>query len=102
VTRLRLPSGLSLLAGVYEVVGKASDGRSIGVKDAAGLRDYTLDWNEVREVLGVEIECVRHPGRWWPTRGAEIPVDEVQSWRCLNCAWAFRQVLRTSGNRPPF
>ena len=102
MTRVRLPSGLSLLEGIYEVASRAIDGRSISIQDAAGLRDYTLDWNELREVVGVEIECARHPGQWSTTRGREIPMDDVQNWRCPNCAWAFRQALRNSGNRPPF
>ena len=101
-TRLRLPAGLSLLEGIYEVVGGAVGGQSIGIVDAAGGRDHTLDWNELRQVVGVEIECSRHPGRWWPTQAKEIPVDEVQYWRCPNCAWSFRQALRNAGNRPPF
>jgi hypothetical protein len=102
LTRVRLPSGLSVLEGIYEVVGGAIDGRSIGIENTAGLRDYAHDWNELRDVLGVEIECARHPGQWWSTRGREIPVDDVQNWRCPNCAWSFRQALRNSGNRPPF
>lgn len=99
-TRVRLPSGLGVREGIYDVVGRAIDGRCIGFK-GAGLRD-TLDWSELRGVLGVEIECARHPGQWWPTRGREIPADDVQYWRCPNCAWSFRQALRNSGNRPPF
>lgn len=99
-TRVRLPSGLGLQEGVYDVVGGAIGGQSIGI-EGAGVRD-TLDWNELRGVLGVEIECARHPGQWWPTRGREIPVGDVQYWRCPNCAWSFRQALRNSGHRPPF
>jgi hypothetical protein len=102
MTRVRLPSGLGFVEGIYDVVGGAADGRSIVIRDAAGLRDSTLDWYELREAIGVELECARHRGRWWSTRGKEIPVDGVQSWRCPNCAWAFRQALGRSGNRPPF
>lgn len=101
-TRVRLPSGLSLPEGIYGVVGGAIDRQSIGVVDAAGVRDYTLHWNELRQVIGVEIECARHPGQWWPTRGNEIQVNDLQYWRCPNCAWSFRQALRNAGNRPPF
>ena len=99
---MRLPSGLSLLEGIYEVVGGAIDGQRIAIESACGLGGDTLDWNELRGISGVEIECARHPGQWWPTRGREIPVDDVQYWRCPNCAWSFRQALRNTGNRPPF
>lgn len=101
MTRLRLPPGLNLVDGIYSVVGRA-DGGSIGIRDAARLRDCTLDWLALRELLGVEIECARHPGQWWPTRGKQIPVHDVQNWRCPNCAWAFRQAVARTPHRPPF
>jgi hypothetical protein len=93
MTRLRLPAGLSLASGVYDVVGEADEARCIGIRDAAGLRVSTPDWDELREVRGVEIECSRHPGQWWSTSGKTIAADTLRDWRCPDCAWAFRRGL---------
>jgi hypothetical protein len=93
MTRLRLPAGLSLVEGVYDVVGEADEARCIGVRDAAGRRVHTSDWDELRNVRGVEIECSRHPGQWWSTSGKNIAANTVQDWRCPDCAWAFRRGL---------
>jgi hypothetical protein len=101
MTRVRIPVGLTRTAGVYDIAAAAIDGCCLGTSDAGEI-DLTQDWDELRDGPGVEIECTRHPGRWWPTAGKDIPVDEVQSWRCPNCAWAFRQGLADRGGTPQF
>jgi hypothetical protein len=67
--------------------------RYISVTDAGGELHYTEDWNELRNISGVAIECSRHPGRWWPTFGENIAAAEVQDWRCPDCTPASRQGL---------
>jgi hypothetical protein len=69
------------------------EGRYISVQDAEGELHYTEDWNELRNIRGVAIECSRHPGRWWPTPRQDIAAAEVQDRRCPDGAWAFRQRL---------
>ena len=87
MTRVRLPAGLGLAEGVYDF----ADGRL-----------DMQDWNALREAPGVEIECARHPGQWWPTAGKHIDLGEVRRWRCPDCAWAFRQGLGGRGGTPQF
>ena len=101
MTRLRLPPGLRLAAGIYDVVvGYTMEERYIAVRDAHGLLDYTPDWYELRDGCRVEIECARHPGRWWSTTGKNIAASEVENWRCPDCAWAFRQGFASRGGWP--
>jgi len=84
VTRIRVPEGLAVEAGVY---------------DAADLAPV---WDELRSVDGVEIECPRHPDTWWPTAGRDLPLAELKTWRCPKCVWAFREGLKGSGGTPQF
>jgi hypothetical protein len=101
MTRVRIPVGLTRTAGVYEIAAGAIDGRCLA-KSEANEFDLTQEWDELREAPGVEIECTRHPGRWWPTVGKDISLTEAQCWRCPNCAWAFRQGLADRGGTPQF
>ncbi len=89
MTRVRLPAGLTLPEGVY---------------DHADERLAAEDWDALRDTPGVELECGRHPGRWWPSAGkmAGVAVGDLPSWRCPNCAWAFRQELSGRGGTPQF
>ena len=87
MTRLRLPAGLGLVEGIY---------------DFADVQLDTQYWKVLREAVGVEIECDRHPGQWWPTAGKHIDLSEVRSWRCSDCAWAFRQGFNSAGGTPQF
>jgi hypothetical protein len=87
MTRVRVPAGLSVPAGDYEVESDAID---------ASL------WDELRAAPGVEIECSRHPGSWWPISRADVPLAELGTWRCPSCAWAFRQGLAGRGGTPQF
>jgi hypothetical protein len=98
---VRIPTGLHLTAGVYNISPRSIDGRCLGTSDA-GEHDFAQDWKKLCEVPGVEIECSRHPGLWWPTAGKDIPVNEIPTWRCPNCAWAFRQGLAGQGGTPQF
>lgn len=101
MTRVRIPVGLHLVAGVYDIGAASIDGSCLGTSDT-DQHDFSQDWDEVRELPGVEIECSRHPGQWWPTADKHIPVNEVPNWRCPNCAWAFRQGLAGRGGTPQF
>jgi hypothetical protein len=82
MTRVRLSAGLELQEGVYEL-------------GDSGLR--AENWTEIRDLPGVELECGRHPGQWWPTAGKDVVFGDLQNWRCPSCAWAFRQGLAGTG-----
>jgi hypothetical protein len=101
MTRVRIPAGLHVAAGDYDIGARSTAGRRRGTSEA-GQHDFSRDWDELREVPGVEIECSRHPGLWWPTAGKNIRLNEVPTWRCRNCAWAFRQGLAGQGGTPQF
>ena len=84
LTRIRVPEGLVVEAGDYLV------------------DDLGSVWDELYGAPGVEIECSRHPGTWWPTSGRDLPLAELRTWRCPKCVWAFRQGLKGSGGTPRF
>jgi hypothetical protein len=86
MARVRLPAGLTLPEGVY---------------DHADVR-LAPDWDVLREVEGVEVECKRHLDQWWPTAGMGIELGDLQTWYCPRCAWAFRQSLGGRGGTPQF
>jgi hypothetical protein len=87
MTRVRVPAGLSVPAGDHEV--------------ESGAVDASV-WDELRAAPGVEIECSRHPGSWWPISRVDVPLAELGTWRCPSCAWAFRQGLAGRGGTPQF
>jgi hypothetical protein len=102
MTRIRVPNGLSVPPAVYRVEADANDGHWYGATEAGGRVDLTTIWEELRGSPGVEIECSRHPGSWWPTAGKEVPLAGLDTWRCPTCAWAFRQGLEGRGGTPQF
>jgi hypothetical protein len=87
MTRVRVPAGLDVPAGDHQIEKDEID---------AAL------WDELRATPGVEIECARHPGSWWPIARADVPLAELETWRCPSCAWAFRQGLAGRGGTPQF
>ena len=99
MTRLRLPPGLHLEAGIYDFADGTVEATFVGL-GVGGQLDYTMDWKQLREVPGVEIECDRHPDQWWSTAGKGIPAEAIRSWRCPDCAWSFRQKLGSTGGTP--
>jgi hypothetical protein len=60
------------------------------------------EWQELRDVDGVELECERHPGHWWPSAGKDIEAKDIQTWRCPSCAWSFRQGFAGRGGTPQY
>ncbi len=84
VTRIRVPPGLAVEAGEYRA------------------EDLGPVWDDVRGAEGVQIECPRHPDTWWPTKGRDLPLTELKTWRCPKCVWAFREGLKGSGGTPQF
>jgi hypothetical protein len=102
VTRISVPSGLAVEAGVYDVDAGALDGNWHATSEAGNRVDLVPIWDELREAVGVEINCPRHPDDWWPTAGRDLPLTELRSWRCPMCAWAFRESLKGRGGTPQF
>ena len=100
VTRIRVPQGLDVEAGDYHV--ETLDGRCIATRESGGRVDLASVWDELRVTVGVEIECPRHPDRWWATAGRDLPAAELRTWRCPMCVWAFREGLKGSGGTPRF
>ena len=89
-------------AAVYQVEADPIDGRRLGTTDAGDRIDLAAVWDELLKAPGVEIECSRHPGSWWPLERADVPPAELETWRCPSCAWAFRQGLAGRGGTPQF
>jgi hypothetical protein len=97
-TRIRIPAGLTVAAGVYRV---DAGGRSATSDTGAGV-DLAPIWVELRATPGVEIACPKHPETWWPTAGQDLPLEALETWRCPACAWAFREGLKGRGGTPQF
>jgi hypothetical protein len=87
VTRVRIPPGLPVAEGVYEHTDPRID---------------AIEWDQLSDTAGVEIECDRHIGQWWPTTGTTISGRDLPSWRCPTCAWSFRDQLAGRGGTPQF
>jgi len=100
VTRIRVPLGLDVEAGDYHV--EMLDGGCTATRKTGARVDLASVWDELKGAVGVEIECPRHPDRWWPTVGRDLPLAELRTWRCPMCVWAFRQGLKGSGGTPRF
>lgn len=102
MTRISVPSGLVVAAGVYDVDAVALDGNCYATSEAGNRVALAPIWDELRENPGVEIDCPRHQETWWPTAGQDLPLTELSSWRCPMCAWAFREGLKGRGGTPQF
>jgi hypothetical protein len=100
VTRIRVPLGLDVEEGDYLVESRA--GSCIAATDGGDPIDLASVWDELKGAVGVEIECPRHPDRWWPSAGRDLALAELRTWRCPMCVWAFRQGLKGSGGTPQF
>jgi len=96
MTRISVPPRLAVAAGVYHV----GDGHARG--ENGDRVDLTPIWDELRESPGLEIECPKHEGTWWPTAGEAVPLSGLESWRCPTCAWTFREGLKGRGGSPRF
>jgi hypothetical protein len=100
VTRLRVPEGLAVAAGDYRV--ERRDGGWTASSETGERLDLGGVWDDLRGAAAVEIECSRHPDKWWPAAGYKLQLAEVMAWRCPNCVWAFRQGLKGRGGTPQF
>ena len=95
-TRIRIPAGRAVAAGVYRVNG------TLATSDGGDHVDLAPFWDELRKSPQVAIECPRHSDRWWPTAGQEVPLAGLATWRCPTCAWEFREGLKGRGGTPQF
>src|SRR5262245_43676760 len=102
VTRISVPPGLPVAAGVYDVDDGALDGGCHATSDAGDRVDLAPIWDELRRASRVEIECPRHPETWWPIAGQDLPLAGLRTWRCPTCAWTFREGLKGRGGSPRF
>jgi hypothetical protein len=102
MTRIRVPPGLAVAAGVYRVHGSAIDGSWHATSEVGDRVDLGSVWDDLRDAVGVEINCPKHPDAWWPTVGTDLPLSELSTWRCPACAWAFREGLKGRGGSPQF
>ena len=102
MTRISVPSGLDVPAGVYRLDAHALDGKCHATSETGERIDLAPVWDELRQARGVEIDCPRHTDTWWPTAGRDLPLTELRTWRCPMCAWAFREGLKGRGGSPQF
>ena len=87
MTRVRIRAGLAIPEGVYE---------------HADERLAAIDWDQLRGAIGVELECDRHVGRWWPAAATTVTRAQLPDWRCPACARSFRAQLTGRGGTPQF